>query len=206
MDMTGEQRINAPKQVVWDALNDVEALKASIPGCEEVERKSDTEFAAKVRLAVGPVKARFSGDVTLSDIDAPNGYTLTGQGSGGAAGFGKGEAKVTLTEEGDETVISYTAHATVGGKLAQIGQRLIDSTAKKLARQFFDNLAQYLNAQGEGETTEEVPSGAQAPAAESAPAAAPAAQPAPTAAAGGGQGLFWGMTVVALIILWFINH
>ena len=150
MDMTGEQRIAAPKQVVWDALNDVEALKASIPGCEEVEKKSDTEFAAKVRLAIGPVKARFSGEVTLSDIDAPNGYTLIGQGTGGVAGFGKGEAKVTLAEDGDETVISYTAHATVGGKLAQIGQRLIDSTAKKLAGQFFSNFSDYLDQRGTG--------------------------------------------------------
>jgi carbon monoxide dehydrogenase subunit G len=150
MDMTGEQRIAAPKQEVWEALNDVEALKASIPGCEEVEKKSDTEFAAKVRLAIGPVKARFAGEVTLSDIDAPNGYTLTGQGTGGVAGFGKGEAKVRLAEDGDETVITYTAHATVGGKLAQIGQRLIDSTAKKLAGQFFSNFSDYLDQRGAG--------------------------------------------------------
>jgi carbon monoxide dehydrogenase subunit G len=148
MDMTGEQRIAAPKQVVWEALNDVEALKASIPGCEEVEKKSDTEFTAKVRLAIGPVKARFTGEVTLSDIDAPNGYTLSGQGAGGVAGFGKGEAKVTLNEDGEETVISYTAHASVGGKLAQIGQRLIDSTAKKLAGQFFSNFSDYLDEKG----------------------------------------------------------
>jgi carbon monoxide dehydrogenase subunit G len=148
MDMTGEQRIAAPKQVVWDALNSEEALRASIPGCEEVEKKSDTEFTARVRLSVGPVKARFAGEVTLSDIDAPNGYTLSGQGTGGVAGFGKGEAKVTLTEDGEETVISYTAHATVGGKLAQIGQRLIDSTAKKLAGQFFSNFSDYLDERG----------------------------------------------------------
>jgi carbon monoxide dehydrogenase subunit G len=148
MDMTGEQRIAAPKQVVWDALNSEEALRASIPGCEEVEKKSDTEFTAKVRLAIGPVKARFAGEVTLNDIDAPNGYTLSGQGTGGVAGFGKGEAKVTLTEDGEETVITYTAHATVGGKLAQIGQRLIDSTAKKLAGQFFKNFSDYLDEKG----------------------------------------------------------
>ena len=150
MDMTGEQRIAAPKQVVWDALNSEEALRASIPGCEEVEKKSDTEFTAKVRLAIGPVKARFAGEVTLSDIDAPNGYTLSGQGTGGVAGFGKGEAKVSLAEDGEETVITYTAHATVGGKLAQIGQRLIDSTAKKLAGQFFKNFSDYLDEKGAG--------------------------------------------------------
>ncbi len=188
MDMTGEQRIAAPKQVVWDALNDADALKGSIPGCKEVLKKSDTEFSAKVVLAVGPVKASFAGEVTLSDIDAPNGYTLSGQGSGGAAGFGKGEAKVTLSEDGGETVITYTAHATVGGKLAQIGQRLIDSTSKKLAKQFFANFAAYLEAQ-EG------------------PAVTPAAAPAPTPAkVTGGQGLLWGMMGAALVILWMINH
>lgn len=193
MDMTGEQRIAAPRQTVWEALNDPEALKASIPGCEEVEKKSDTEFAAKVRIAVGPVKARFTGEVTLSDIDAPNGYTLSGQGSGGAAGFGKGEAKVALREEGDETVISYTAHATVGGKLAQIGQRLIDSTAKKLAGQFFENLAAHLGAEAEAPA-----------AAEEKEAPAPAAKATP--AAGAGQAAFWGMIAVALVLLWIINH
>ena len=136
---------------------------------------------------MGPVKAQFSGQVTLSDIDAPNGYTLAGQGSGGAAGFGKGEAKVTLTDDGEGTVISYTVHATVGGKLAQIGQRLIDATAKKMARQFFESFAAYLEAEG-------------APAGE---AAAPAPAPAKVA---GGQGLFWGMMGVALVILWVVNH
>ncbi len=190
MDMTGEQRIAAPKQAVWDALNDADALKASIPGCEEVEKKSDTEFSAIVSLAVGPVKARFTGEVTLSDIDAPNGYTLTGQGSGGAAGFGKGEAKVTLIDDGGETVINYTAHAMVGGKLAQIGQRLIDSTAKMMAKQFFENFAAYLEAEGAGAVGE-------------AAAAAPAAAQAKVT---GGQGLFWGMMGGALVILWIINH
>jgi carbon monoxide dehydrogenase subunit G len=190
MDMTGEQRIPAPKQVVWDALNDVDALKASIPGCEEVEKKSDTEFSAKVKLAVGPVKARFNGEVTLSDIDPPNGYTLSGQGSGGAAGFGKGEAKVTLHEDGGETVITYTAHATVGGKLAQIGQRLIDATAKKLAGQFFENFAAYVTAQqASGEAMEEE-----------------VAAPAPQAKVQGGQVVFWGIIALSLIILWIINH
>ena len=189
MDMTGEQRIPAPRQVVWDALNDAEALKASIPGCQEVEKKSDTEFSAKVRLAIGPVKANFSGEVTLSDIDAPNGYTLSGQGAGGAAGFGKGEAKVTLREENGETVVSYTAHATVGGKLAQIGQRLIDSTAKKLAGQFFENFAAHLTAE-------------QAPGEKEA-APAPVAPPAKVE---GGQGVFWSIIATALIILWIIHH
>jgi carbon monoxide dehydrogenase subunit G len=196
MDMTGEQRIPAPKQVVWEALNDVEALKASIPGCEEVDKKSGTEFSAKVRLAVGPVKARFNGDVTLSDIDAPNGYTLSGQGSGGAAGFGKGEAKVSLHEEDGETIVKYTAHATVGGKLAQIGQRLIDSTAKKLAGQFFENFAAYITA----EQASDADGGA--PKSETAPTPAPS----PATKVQGGQGVFWGIIGAALIVLWLINH
>lgn len=189
MDMTGEQRIAAPRQAVWDALNDADALKAALPGCEEVNKISDTEFSAKLKLVVGPVKAQFSGQVTLSDIDAPNGYTLAGQGSGGAAGFGKGEAKVTLTDDGGGTVISYTVHATVGGKLAQIGQRLIDATAKKMARQFFESFAAYLEVEG-------------------APGQAAAEATAPPAAAkvAGGQGLFWGMMGVALVILWVVNH
>lgn len=144
MDMSGEKRVPAPRETVWEALNDPEALKASIPGCEEVEKKSDTEFAAKVALKIGPVKARFKGEVTLSNMTPPEGYTLSGQGTGGVAGFGKGEAKVNLKEDGDETIIAYDVHASVGGKLAQVGQRLIDTTAKKLADQFFQNFSDYL--------------------------------------------------------------
>lgn len=140
MDMTGEYRIPAPRARVWAALNDPEALRACIPGCEEVVKVSDTEFTAKVVAKVGPVKAKFSGKVTLSDIDPPNGYVITGEGSGGVAGFGKGGATVRLAEDGpDATVLTYEAHASVGGKLAQIGSRLIDATARKLADQFFEN-------------------------------------------------------------------
>ncbi len=148
MDMKGEHRIPASRQAVWDALNDPEVLKASIPGCESVEKVSDTEFTAKVTMAVGPVKARFTGQVKLTDIDAPNGYTITGKGTGGVAGFGEGNAKVTLVEEGGETVLSYTAHASVGGKLAQIGQRLIDATAKKMANEFFTGFVAHLEEIG----------------------------------------------------------
>ncbi|MEM9683485.1 MAG: carbon monoxide dehydrogenase subunit G, partial [Pseudomonadota bacterium] len=130
MDMTGEYRIPAPREAVWKALNDPDVLKQCIPGCEEIDKKSDTEFAAKVTAKVGPVKAKFGGEVQLSDLDPPNGYTISGEGTGGAAGFAKGGAKVALAEDGAETVLSYTVNATVGGKLAQIGSRLIDSTAK----------------------------------------------------------------------------
>lgn len=142
MDMTGEYRIPASRETVWQALNDPDVLKQCIPGCEEIDKKSDTEFSAKVTAKVGPVKAKFGGDVTLSDLDPPNGYTISGQGTGGAAGFAKGGAKVDLAEDGGETVLSYTVNATVGGKLAQIGSRLIDSTAKKMANQFFSKFAE----------------------------------------------------------------
>ena len=148
MDMTGEYRIPAPRQAVWDALNDPDVLKASIPGCDTVEKISDTELKAKVTLKIGPVKAKFSGDVTLSDLDPPNGYTISGKGNGGAAGFGSGSATVAMTEDGGETVLSYSAKASVGGKLAQVGQRLIDSTSKKLADEFFANFVAHLTASG----------------------------------------------------------
>lgn len=137
MQMTGETLIMAPRARVWAALNDPEILKASIPGCESIEKHSDTELTAKVTLAIGPMKARFTGKVTLSDIDPPNGYTISGEGQGGVAGFGKGSAKVRLTDEGTGTKLSYEADSQVGGKMAQLGARLIDSTAKKLADQFF---------------------------------------------------------------------
>jgi uncharacterized protein len=142
MDMTGEYRISAPRSRVWEALNDPEILKQCIPGCEEIQKQSDTEMTAKVVAKVGPVKAKFAGKVSLSDIDPPNGYTITGEGSGGAAGFGKGGAKVNLVEDGADTVLSYTAHAQVGGKLAQIGSRLIDGTARKMADDFFAKFTQ----------------------------------------------------------------
>jgi len=137
MDMTGEYRVPAPRETVWQALNDVEVLRQSIPGCDEIEKTSDTSFTAKVTAKVGPVKAKFSGAVTLSDIDPPNGYTISGEGTGGAAGFAKGGAQVTLEDDGDGTLLKYTVNATVGGKLAQIGSRLIDSTSKKMANEFF---------------------------------------------------------------------
>ena len=141
MDMTGEFRIPASRDAVWKALNDPEILKRSIAGCEELERTSDTEFTAKVTAKVGPVKARFAGKVTLSDLDPPNGYTITGEGQGGAAGFAKGGAKVRLEPDGDGTLLKYTVNAAIGGKLAQIGARLIDGAAHKMAEEFFASFA-----------------------------------------------------------------
>jgi carbon monoxide dehydrogenase subunit G len=137
MEMTGERRIPAPRQLVWERLNDPETLKLCIPGCESVEKTSDTEFTAKVVARVGPVKASFSGKVTLSDLDPPSGYTISGEGTGGVAGFAKGGAKVSLEEDGAETVLRYEVQGQVGGKLAQIGSRLIDGTARKMAEDFF---------------------------------------------------------------------
>ena len=137
MKMSDEIRIEAPRETVYAALNDPEILKRAIPGCEEMERVSDTEMTATAVIRIGPVKARFKGQVTLSDIDPPNGYTITGEGKGGAAGFAKGGAKVSLTEDGDATILSYEVQADVGGKLAQVGARLIEGTAKKLAADFF---------------------------------------------------------------------
>lgn len=142
MEMTGEFRIPAPQDKVWEALNDPDVLRRSIPGAESVEKTADNEFSAVAKAKVGPVSAKFKGNVTLSDIDAPNGYTISGQGSGGAAGFAKGKADVRLKPDGDGTILSYQVHATVGGKLAQVGQRFIDSTAKKMADEFFASFAQ----------------------------------------------------------------
>ncbi len=137
MDMTGERRIPAPRRLGWERRNDPETLKACIPGCEAIEKISDTEFTAKLVAKVGPVRASFSGKVTLSDLDPPSGYTITGEGTGGVAGFAKGSATVSLVEEGGETVLRYGAQGQVGGKLAQIGSRLIDATARKMADEFF---------------------------------------------------------------------
>lgn len=141
MEMTGEYRIPAPRETVWAALNDAEVLRATIPGAESVEKTSDTTFEAVAKAKVGPVSARFKGKVTLSDIDAPNGYTLTGEGNGGAAGFAKGSARVTLADDNGVTILTYNVSAQIGGKLAQIGQRFIDSTASKLAEEFFSNFS-----------------------------------------------------------------
>ena len=142
MDMNGSQRIEASRDKVYAALNDVDILRQCIPGCDTIEKTSETEMNAKVTLRIGPVKASFTGKVTLSDLDAPNGYTISGEGSGGMAGFAKGGAKVSLQADGDATILNYTVNAEIGGKLAQMGSRLIDSTAKKLAGDFFEKFGE----------------------------------------------------------------
>jgi carbon monoxide dehydrogenase subunit G len=148
MDMQGERRIPAPRQAVWERLNDPETLKQCIPGCESVDKLSDTEFTAKVVARVGPVRANFTGKVTLADLDPPAGYTISGEGQGGVAGFAKGSAKVALEEEGGETVLRYGVQAQVGGKLAQIGSRLIDATARKMADDFFSKFVALVSPGG----------------------------------------------------------
>jgi uncharacterized protein len=196
MDMTGEYRIPASREKVWEALNDPEILKQCIAGCQELDKTSDTEFTARVKTKVGPVSATFSGKVQLSDIDPPNGYTISGEGTGGVAGFAKGGATVKLTEDGAATVLNYEANATVGGKLAQIGSRLIDSTARKMANDFFGKFAE---AVGEGAAEE-----AAAPEAETAAAAAaPTPAPAAPAAGGGLSPAVWigGLVAVVIIVL-----
>jgi carbon monoxide dehydrogenase subunit G len=137
MELTGTQTLPVSQQIAWEALNDPEILKVSITGCDQLDRVSDTEFAAGVTAAIGPVKAKFKAKLTLSGIDAPTSYKIRFDGQGGAAGFGKGEAKVHLTSEGAFTRLDYSAQANVGGKLAQIGSRLVDAAAKKLADEFF---------------------------------------------------------------------
>ena len=142
MDMTGEYRIPAPRTDVWNALNDPDVLKACIPGCESLEMTSPTEMTAAVTAKIGPVKAKFQGAVTLENLNPPESYTIAGEGKGGVAGFAKGSADVHLAEDGGDTILTYTVKAQVGGKLAQLGSRLIDSTARKMADEFFGNFSQ----------------------------------------------------------------
>ncbi len=142
MELKDEIRISAPKHVVYDALQNPEILKQCIPGCEELIKKSESELEAMVVLKVGPVKAKFSGSVTLDTTGVPHSFTLTGQGNGGAAGHAKGGADVFLTEDGDKTILSYNAKAEIGGKLAQLGSRLIQGTAQKLAGKFFKSFGE----------------------------------------------------------------
>lgn len=150
MVIEGQERIEAPLSKVWDALNDPEILKASIPGCESLEKKSDTELEAVVTLKIGPIKAKFNGEVRLENLNPPHSYTIVGEGKGGVAGFAKGGADVTLSEDGpDATVLSYQAKADVGGKIAQLGSRLIASTSKKLSGQFFSEFNRQVSGEKE---------------------------------------------------------
>jgi carbon monoxide dehydrogenase subunit G len=168
MKMSGEEIIPAPREKVWAALNDPEVLKQCIPGCETITKTSDTTMEARVVAKVGPVKAAFNGVVNLSNIDPPNGYRISGEGKGGLAGFASGGADVKLEEVPEGTKLSYDVDAQVGGKLASLGSRLIDSTARSMASQFFEKFA-VIAAGGEP--------GGEAEAAAEAPAEAPAEKP-----------------------------
>ncbi|MCA0929633.1 SRPBCC family protein [Ruegeria profundi] len=147
MELSDEIRIAAPRDVVYRALNNPEILQECIPGCEELTQNSPEELAAKVVLKIGPVKAKFAGEVTLDNSNAPERFSLTGEGKGGAAGFAKGGADVTLTEDGSETILAYTAKVDVGGKIAQLGSRLIAGTAKKLSGKFFTRFGEIVSEQ-----------------------------------------------------------
>ena len=187
MEMSGAIRLAAPRESVWAALNDPEVLRRAIPGCDSLSRVSPSEFKAQVTTRIGPVKASFAGNVALSQVDPPNGYVISGEGSGGATGFAKGSATVRLAAEDAATVLTYTVAATVGGKLAQIGGRLIEAAAHKLAEEFFQRLATIV-----------------APAIAAAPAAAPApaAPPEPVAAPGLALAIPAAIVVALLLLLY----
>jgi uncharacterized protein len=203
MEQAGEHRIAAPRDKVWAALNDPGVLKRCIDGCEELERTGPETLSAKVRARVGPVSAVFSGDIALKDLDPPNGYTLEVSAKGGAAGFAKGQARVKLADDDGLTLLSYAAEGQVGGKLAQVGQRLVDAAARKTADDFFNAFASEVEA----------PALAQAPVAEAGANEAPApvptgAVPAAHAVSRGGS-LVWGglaaVLVVAALVAWWLT-
>lgn len=163
MDIAGEYRIPAPREKVWAALNDPDVLKECIPGCESLEKLSETEMNGTVKAKVGPVSAKFQGKVTLSDLNPPESYRISGEGKGGAAGFAKGGATVTLEDAGAETVLRYQADAQVGGKLAQIGSRLIKGTAEKMANDFFGKFADVVGGETAPVAEKEAPTAEAAP-------------------------------------------
>ena len=200
MEIKGEYRIAAPREKVFAALNDPAILQACIPGCESLEKTSDTEMKAKVRMRIGPVSAAFSGKVTLSDLDPPNGYRISGEGQGGAAGFAKGGAVVALKEDAGDTILTYNVDAQVGGKIAQVGARLIDGTAKKLADEFFSKFAAMVGGPPPAEAAAAAPADAAAP--------PPVAAPAPSAAAQRGykHWLIIGVGAAVLILVFIASR
>lgn len=200
MKLSGEYHIPASRQTVWDALNDPDTLQACLPGCEKLEKVSDTEMQATITTKIGPVKATFHGAVTLNDLDPPNSYTLSGEGQGGPAGFASGSASVNLTEADGGTLLKYEVEAKVGGKLAQIGSRLIDSVTKKLSGQFFDALVERLNVESIAENTIENNTGSVAKDLPTARPISPSKRGIPTP--------IWVISiigVVAVLILWAIG-
>jgi len=191
MEMTSTRVVNAPPDKVWTALNDPAVLKDAIPGCESLERKSDTEWQVVIAAKVGPVAARFNGKIGLVDLAPPTSYTMKFEGQGGAAGFANGEAKVSLAPSGaDATALSYTAKAQVGGKIAQLGSRLIDGAAAKMADEFFARFAERV-----------------APVAVTAPSASAAAEVAPPAARAGNRAMrYVALVLLAVLVGWLATR
>lgn len=198
MEIKGEYKIPASREKVFAALNDPAVLKACIPGCESLEKTSDTEMNAKVRLRIGPVSATFTGKVTLSDIDPPNGYRISGEGQGGVAGFAKGGAVVALRDDGGATVLDYNVDAQVGGKIAQVGARLIDGTARKLADEFFGKFAAMIGGSSAAAVAG-TPSAAE-------PAPAPAVAPSAAAQRGYRHWLVIGVGAAVLILIFLASR
>jgi len=208
MNMSGEQRIAASRQRVWEALNDPDVLKQCIPGCQTLEKEADDRLRATVEVKIGPIGARFNGAVTLTDLDPPNGYTIVGEGQGGTVGFAKGGAKVRLADDGaGGTLLSYNVDAQVGGRLAQLGGPIIDATAKQLAGKFFDQFGQVVGAPAQ-------PAGQAAAASAPAPGVAPTVAPAisrPAAAAPAarptGAPVAWMLAIiVAALVGYLVGH
>ena len=203
MEIKGEYRIPASREKVFAALNDPAVLEACIPGCESLEKVSDNELKAKVRMRIGPVSAAFSGKVTLSDIDPPNGYRISGEGQGGAAGFAKGGAVVALADDAGQTVLTYNVDAQVGGKIAQVGARLIDGTARKLADEFFGKFAAMVGGPAPGDAAEA--SGGSTPPAGTDTMAAPT-PPAAAAQRGYRHWLIIGIGAAALVLIFLASR
>jgi carbon monoxide dehydrogenase subunit G len=200
--MTGEQRITASREKVWAALNDPDILRQCIPGCQTLDKESDERMKATVEIKIGPIGARFNGAVTLSDLDPPNGYTITGEGQGGTVGFAKGGAKVRLADENGGTLLSYEVDAQVGGRLAQLGGPIIDATAKQLAGKFFDKFGSLVGGQAATSTASGT---ATSRAAASAPVVA--ASPtftAPVASAPQGLPMAWVLALVVAALTGFL--
>lgn len=170
MDMQGSRHLAVTQQQAWDALNDPEVLKACIPGCDKVEATGENQYAIGMAVKIGPVAARFNGKILLADVTPPSSYTLNFEGQGGAAGFGKGNAKVNLAPAAEGCELSYTAHAQVGGKIAQVGQRLVDGVAKSMAEDFFRRFDEEMQRRYPQEAVVEAPAAAAAPAPASSPA------------------------------------
>lgn len=200
MNMTGEQRIAAPRQRVWEALNDPQILRASIPGCQSLEKAADDRFTATVEVKVGPIGARFKGAVSLADLDPPNGYTLLLQGNGGIAGSVKGSANVRLSEAAGSTLIFYEVDGQVGGRMAQLGGPIIDATAKQLAGKFFSRLGEIVGAAA----TPTGPALAKGAASPITPVGAPATLAIPSPAPSGGLPMAWLLATVVAALAGFL--